>query len=114
MTCDMRQVMTSGVRRATGIDTRHATCGGRRAVAARDTHRKPQCRKVAARVAECVSHVKPHPRREGRRRMSECLAAKSAKPGVARVLDVARAPSPLQGGQQQGRGGLATSEGMYE
>ena len=41
--------------------------------------------------------------------MSELsLAAKnatSAKAGVARALDVARAPSPLQ----QGRGGLATS-----
>ncbi len=45
--------------------------------------------------------------------------AKSAKAGVARAPDVARAPSPLQSGGagvarapsplQQGRGGLATS-----
>ena len=45
------------------------------------------------------------------------LAAKSAKAewkkvrptDVARAVDVARAPSPLQGGASQGRGGLATS-----
>ena len=35
--------------------------------------------------------------------MSDALAAKNAK------ADVARAPSPLQSGRMQGRGGLATS-----